>query len=189
MVTIRSNIPEMAEKWAQVTRQAILDAVYRAMVRTALEGESRLKSIIEKEAYDTGRFLRSVNSKIYVSPQELRLIIGSALGYAINIEEGRKPGKWPNISELIKWVGRKLRRQGINTRVNVTLDQLKALAKTGGKAPTEAQKAYRMHLSALFLIGRKIATKGVKEKLFFARMQQQILAFFHAEVQNELNRL
>lgn len=186
MVVIRSNIVPEADRYISRIGAHVEAAVLRAAQRTALLGEARVKSIIEKEAYDTGRFLRSVTSKILREGDLLRIIIGSALEYAIFIEKGRKPGRWPNLDALVAWVGRKLRKQGINARVNVTFDQLLELARSGHKPATAQQKAYRQQLAAIYLIGRKIATKGIREKLIFKRIQDGLLAYFRAEAQKEL---
>ena len=189
MVTIKSDIEQKGNAWLkQIEQQAEL-AVRRAMTRTAVVGEARVKGIMEKEAYDTGRLLRSVTSAIYADKDLLRLVIGSNLDYAINIEKGRKPGKWPNLDALTQWVGRKLRRQGINAMVNVSFDQLKQLAKSGHKPATAQQKAYRLQLAAVFLIGRKIATKGIRQKLIFGRIQDGLLTFFRTEVQKEMKAI
>lgn len=189
MATIRSNIPEKAQQYLQDVFSDAERGVYRAMVKTSMVGESRVKGAMEKEAYDTGRLLRSVTSQIKKLPDELRLTIGSNLEYALAVEEGRKPGKWPNLNALVKWTARKLRQKGVNARVNVTFDQLKQMAKKknkGGGASTQAKVA-RQHLSFLYLVGRKIAKKGIREKLIFKRIEEGLLAYFRAEAMKELS--
>ncbi len=191
MVFIRSDIEQKSKAWlADVERQTEA-AVYRAMVKTGLVGEARVKGIMQKEAYDTGRLLRSVAFSIIKGKDELRLILGSNLEYALYVEEGRKPGKWPSLNGLVKWVGRKMREKGINARVNVTFDQLKQMAKEKNKtgaASTQAKIA-RQQLAMLYLVGRKIATKGIRQKLIFKRIEDGLLAYFRAEVQRELNSI
>ncbi|QDT46166.1 hypothetical protein Pan258_01830 [Symmachiella dynata] len=189
MAKVTSNIVQNGDEWLKEIEQDVEDATYRAMTKTGLVGEARLKGIIEKEAYDTGRLLRSVNSIIQRLPNEIRLVIGTNLEYAFYLEHGRKPGKWPNLDALTKWVGRKLRQQGVGTRVNVSFDQLKSLARTNGKKATKAQEAYRAHLSALYLIGRKIATKGIRGKFIFQRIEAGLLTYFRRELETELNRI
>jgi hypothetical protein len=108
--------------------------------------------------------------------------IFSELDYAINVEEGRKPGSFPNVDALVAWTGRKLKAQGINTRVTVTFDQLKQLAKD---ATGEQKKAYRQHLAFIYLAGRKIATKGIKAKRIFRSSKRDIENIFHKELEKE----
>ena len=196
MVRVRSDIPQKAEQYLQETFSQAEAAVRRAMVKTSLVGESRVKGIMEREAYDTGRLLRSVTSEIKRMPNEIRLIIGSNLEYAPMVEHGRKPGSghgknFPNLNALVKWTGRKLRQQGISARVNITFDQLKEMAKTkkkSGEASSQAKIA-RKHLSFVYLVGRKIATKGIREKHIFKRIEEGLLAYFRAEALKELNSI
>lgn len=191
MVVVRSDIAEKGQKYIQELSKQVDAAVYRAAVRTGLVGESRVKGIMEREAFDTGRLLRSVTTQIIKGNDQLRLLIGSNLDYALFVEEGRKPGKWPNVNDLVGWVARKLRKQGINARVNVTFDQLKQMAKSkkkSGEISSQAKIA-RQHLAALYLIGRKIATKGIRQKLIFKRIEDGLLRFFRAEVQKEIDSL
>ena len=189
MVKINSNIVQATDEWLKQIEEEVNDATFRAMTKTGLVGEARIKSIVEKEAYDTGRLLRSVNTTIETLPEEYRLTIGTNLEYAFYLEHGRKPGKWPNLDALTKWVGRKLRQQGINTKVNVSFDQLKQSAKSNGKKATKSQQAARAHLTAVYLIGRKIATKGIRGKYIFSRIEDGLLAYFRQELQNELNHV
>ena len=75
MVTIKSNIPEAADAYFRQLWEKVDAAVYRALVRTGLVGEARVKGIVEKEAYDTGRLLRSVTSVIYKNPDLLKKFV------------------------------------------------------------------------------------------------------------------
>jgi len=189
MVRIRSNIDAVANEWEKELLQEVDAAVRRAMTKTGLVGEARVKGIVEREAYDTGRLLRSINSVIEQGGDELRLIIGTALEYAIAIEEGRKPGKFPNATAILQWSGRQLRRQGKNARVNVTLDQLRQMARSNGKAATAQQKVFREQLAMAYLVGRKIAKKGIRGKYIFKRLEAGILAYFRKELEMELKKI
>lgn len=181
-----STIPQKADAYFKALEKKVDDAVYRAMVKTGISAEAKAKRIIELEAYDTGELLRSVNSYVARVPNSMALVVQASAEHGINIEKGRKPGKWPNLNALTKWVGRKLRERGVNTRVNLTFDQLKALAKSS----TGAQKnAYRTHLSMLYVIGRKIATKGIREKLIFKRIQSAVLKEFRANLMTEFQSI
>lgn len=189
MIVIKSNIPEKADDFLSSLEKLIDASVHRALVKTAVVGEARVKGIMEKEAYDTGRLLRSVTSTITKGKDELSLILGTNLDYALDVELGRKPGAWPNLDALVKWCGRRLRREGVNTKVNVTFNELKDLARTGGKPATAQQKAYRAHLAMVYLVGRKIAKKGIRQKLIFKRLEAGLLAYFRAQTQKELSSL
>lgn len=184
---VTSNISEMARQWAVETQKSVEEAVYRAMVKTGLVGEARVRGIIEREAHATGAFLRSVSREVFKDGDYLTLVIASSLEYAWYIEHGRKPGKWPNLDGLTKWVGMKLREKGVNARVNVTFDELKAMARSDRKKATKQQQAYRAQLGAIYLIGRKIATKGIRQKLIFQRIEDGLLAFLRNEIQKELS--
>ncbi|WP_146118962.1 HK97 gp10 family phage protein [Blastopirellula marina] len=180
----------MAQKWAQEKQKEVEEATYRAMVKTGLVGEARVRGIIEREAHDTGAFLRSISTTIFRNPTYMTLVIASNLEYAFYLEYGRKPGKWPNLDAMTKWVGRKLREEGVNTRVNITFDQLKEMARSAKRGkPTAANKAARAHLAALYLIGRKIATKGVRQKLIFKRIEDGLLAYLNSELQKEFAKI
>lgn len=187
MATFRSNVPEEAGKWLKDIDKQVRAAVRRAAVRTALLGERRIKGIVEKEAYDTGRGLRSVTSEVREAANEIRMLLGSNLDYMLDVEFGRKPGKWPNLDAIVKWCGRQMRRQGINARVNVSFEQLQAMAKQGsrGHKPATAVVA-RQQLTMVYLVGRKIATKGIKQKLIFKRIETALLTYFRQETAKEL---
>jgi hypothetical protein len=189
MTTVKSNIGTVADRWAKEQMQKVEGGIRRAMQKTALVGEARVRGAMEKEAYDTGALLRSVVSSISEADHKLILRIGSNLDYAWFVEHGRKPGKFPNLDALVAWTGRKLKANGVNTRINVSFDELKQLARSGGKPATAQQRAYRSHLAFIYLVGRKIATKGIRGKLIFARIEDGLLAYFRNEVQKELNAL
>lgn len=189
MVKVKSNIDKVAGDWEKELKALVEGAVRRAMTKTGLVGESRAKGVLEREAFDTGRLLRSVNSIIDESGGELRLSIGTALEYAVAIEEGRKPGKFPNATAIVQWSGRQMRRRGMNARVNVTLDQLKQMARTNGKPATKQQKVYREQLAMAYLVGRKIATKGIRGKYIFKRLEDGLLAYFRKELEQELKKI
>lgn len=157
-----------------------------AFRKTGLVGEKRVKNIIERESYDTGAFLRSIGFEISQTQKSVKMILGSTIEYAFYIEEGRKAGTFPNLDALVAWSGRKLREHGVNTRVTVTFDQLKELAKA---ATGTQKKAYRQHLSFIYLVGRKIATKGVKEKRIFSRIKDGLGRYLRESLKTELRAI
>lgn len=183
---IVSTIPQAAEAYIKSLEKQADAAVHRSLTKTALIGEARVKGIIEKEAYDTGELLRSVNSFIIKYPNAQKLVVQASAAHGINVEEGRKPGKWPNLNALTKWVGRKLREQGVNTRVNISFDQLKALA---ASSKGKQKDAYRLHLSVLYMVGRKIATKGIRQKLIFKRIEAGLLRYFRDTLVKEFQSI
>lgn len=166
--------------------QKVRIATTRALTTVGLLGEKRVKGIIEREAYDQGGLLRSVSFEIEQLPKSVKMTLGSSVEHAFYVEFGRKPGKWPNLDALVAWTGRKLREQGINTRVTVSFDQLKQLAETSSG---KQKQAYRQHLSFLYLVGRKIATKGIEQKLIFHRIQDGLKRVFRNELQKELSAI
>lgn len=161
-------------------------ATTRAFVKTGLVGEKRAKGIAELEAYDTGAFLRSIGFEIEQLPKSVKMMLGSTLEYAFYLKKGRKPGKFPNLDAMVAWTGRKLREQGINTRVTVSFDQLQQLAKSSSG---KQKQAYRQHLSFLYLVGRKIATKGIREKRIFGRIEDGLKRYFIEELTKELRAI
>lgn len=183
---IVSTIPQAAEAYIKNLEKQADAAVHRALTKTALTGEARVKGIIEREWYDTGETLRSVNSLIVRLPDSQKLILQATAEQAIIGEKGRKPGKWPNLNALTKWVGRKLREQGVNTRVNISFDQLKALA---ASSKGKQKDAYKLHLSVLYMVGRKIATKGIRQKLIFKRIEAGLLRYFRDTLVKEFQSI
>lgn len=189
MVKVKSNFGDAGKKWTADIEKKVREAVIRAAQRTALVGEARVRGIIEREAYDTGELLRSVQSMIESLPNEIAVKVTSSAAHAIDVEYGRLPGKWPNLDALVAWTARKLKAQGINTRVNITFDALKAMARSNGKKATKQQQAYRAHLAFIFLVGRKIATKGIRQKLIFKRVEDGLKEFFRREIVKELKKV
>jgi hypothetical protein len=186
---VKSTIPQVSQAYFRKLEQQMTASVVRVTHKTGIRGEARAKALIQAEAYDTGSGLRSVTHEVLVSPDKVRLAIFAAAPHMLFVEEGRKPGKWPNLDALTKWVGRKLREQGINTRVNVSFNQLKEMAKSHGKPATAQQKAYRQHLAMLYVVGRAISTRGIKRKLIFKRLEGELLSFFRAELEVALSSL
>ena len=188
---IKSNLPEASKAFLKEIERRAQQAALRAARTAGIRGEALAKRAIAKEAHDTGEGLNSVTHDVVLLPNSVRLAVFAAAEHMYFVEHGRKPGKWPNLDALTKWVGRKLREQGLNTRVNITFDQLKALAKSTGKrgTPTASTKAARAHMQALYLIGRKIANKGIKEKLIFKQIEAEILRLFRVELIKELKAL
>lgn len=188
MVRVVSTIVNGGIEWLDSIERQVIKATLKVANHTALLGEKRVKSIMEKEAYDTGRLLRSVNSSVSLLRDYVHLSIGTNLEYAFYVEYGRKPGKFPNVDAIVRWVGRKMREKGINARVNVTFDQLKAMAaqKTQRNNPSSQAKIARQQLTAAYLVGRKIAKKGITQKLIFKRLEDGLLSYFSSLLANEL---
>lgn len=85
----------------------------------------------------TGNLIESVNTTIEISGTTLKVVLHVA-DYYRWVEEGRKPGKFPPIAKIEKWIK----------------DKPIIPREVGGKLPTEKQLAY--------LIGRKIANEGIE---------------------------
>ena len=91
-------------------------------------------SLREQGAIATGRLRSSVN--IRYTNNRMGAVIGTNVDYAGNVEFGQKPGRWPNVGDLMRWVRTKITRN-----------------------PKEVRRA-------AYLIGRKIFQKGTDPKPF-----------------------
>ena len=161
-------------------------AVTRAFGKTGIQGEEAAKKNAQRRSFDTGAFHRSIEHEIEQLPQSVLLSVHSDLEYAQFIEEGREPGKFPNLDALVGWTGRKLKSQGINTVTQSSFDNLKQLAKN---ATGQKKAAFRQHLAFIYLVGRKIATKGIEEKRIFADIERALRRFFLQELSKEIRAI
>ena len=83
--------------------QKVYQTPWKALYKTWLYLETKIKEEIKDEAYDTGDFLRSVNTR-KVRENEVR--VGSNHIQAWIMEYWRKPGKFPNLDALVWWAWR-----------------------------------------------------------------------------------
>lgn len=189
MATVTSNIEQVGHAAMDKLEDRVKSAARRALATTGIHGEGLAKAIFESEAKDTGRALNSITSEVIdVSEVLLKVVVGSNLAYVWFIEHGRKPGRFPNLDALVGWTARKLKDAGIGATVNVSFNELKELARVmPGQKATASQKAARIHLGLIFMVGRKIATKGIREKLIFKRIEEELNTFFGVEYRKELD--
>lgn len=112
---------------------------YNQKIRKGLQQEvARTATDIHRDAktdapVDTGILRNKINFVV----QDLAATVFSNAKYSTDVEQGQKPGRWPNPQDIRKWVERKL---GI---------------------PKNKSK------SVAFLVGRKIFQKGTDAQPYF----------------------
>ncbi len=115
-----------------------------AMSKSVMITEALVKTKLLSSVF-RGRLRNSIVSKVVVLPgSKIFGIVGSSLKevYPQVVEHGRRPGRFPDIGELKTWVRLKL------------------------KVPAKKLD------SVTYLIGRRIAKRGIKGKHFLARAYQ-----------------
>lgn len=106
----------------------------REVARSAISVQRMARENLRSSGTNaSGRLGSSVN--IRFTTDRLGAVIGSNVNYAGDVEYGQKPGNWPNVGDLMRWVKKKI--------------------------IAGPDKAVR---SAAYLIGRKIYQKGTKAK-------------------------
>jgi phage gpG-like protein len=122
----------------------VRQGVQREVSHSALAIQRMARENLRSQgAISTGRLRSSV--RIRFTTDRMGAVIGTNVNYAAAVEQGQKPGHWPNVGDLIRWVKRKIIR-----------------------APkSEVRKV-------TFLVGRKIHDKGTPAKpyLFPAAKKQ-----------------
>ena len=97
-------------------------------------------------AIATGRLRSSVN--IRFTSDRLGALIGTNVNYAGDVEYGQKPGHWPNVGDLVRWVRKKI---------------------------TANLKASRR---IAYLVGRKIFQRGTEAKPYLFPAAEKIWPVF-----------
>ena len=105
-------------------------------------------SLIQKKKLATGNLYKSIEYKVDDDTMEVLM-----LDYWRWVDEGRLPGTYPPVKEIIKW----LKVKGANPKYPDTL-----------KSPS-ATKA------AAFLVARKIYEDGIKESNFYSQVEADYL--------------
>ena len=109
----------------------------------------------------TGNLARTASFTIETSSGDLNVTIHLE-DYYRYVEEGRRPGSFPQIDSILRWIQAKhIMPREIN-----------------GKLPTEQQLAY--------LIGRKIAQEGIAGTYDLANAQEAAKSEFENEIQEAL---
>jgi len=101
-------------------------------------------------AIATGRLRSSVN--IRFTSDRLGAVIATNVNYAGDVEFGQKPGHWPNVGDLVRWVRKKI---------------------------TSNPKASRR---IAYLVGRKIFQRGTKAKPYMFPAAEKIWPVFKRNI-------
>ena len=131
-------------------------------VRAGLIKEvARTTTDIHREAYTNAPmgaegFLKK-NIKFVVT--DLNGEVMSNAGYSVDVEKGQKPGKWPHVGDLTRWVSRKL---------GVPKNRLKGVT---------------------YLVGKKIFERGTDAQPFFEPAVKKYEKKFFANVQRMINKI
>ena len=112
----------------------VRQGVQREVGHSALSIQSRARRLLRLHgAIATNRLRSSIN--IRYTTDRLGAVIGTNVNYAGDVEEGQKPGRWPNVGDLMRWVQKKIVRSPMKEVRRIT-----------------------------FLVGRKIYLKGTEAK-------------------------
>ncbi len=146
MYKVKMKVPKISffdrDKFKKATRQEDLIALNSALV--AVQG----KIILRTPVGDTGLLRASIKTSVSQKPQNILGLVFSGVKYAIPLEWGRRPGKFPPYRALINWVRRS----------------------SAGRAVWEALRGKypKIKLAQVaFVVARAIKNKGIKEKKFF----------------------
>lgn len=116
-----------------------LNTVGKILDEYCMEFKRVYKDKLEKDGKRaTGALIDNMETEIKVSGTTISVVLNVA-DYYYYVENGRKPGKFPPVLKIKKWIQDK---------------PILPHPDKNGKLPTENQLAY--------LIGRKIATEGIK---------------------------
>jgi len=106
------------------------------------------KIILQTPVGDTGLLRASVKTSVNQKPANIFGLVFSGVKYAIPLEWGRRPGKFPPYKALINWVRRSSAGRAVWEALRGTYPKIK---------PSQVA----------FLVARSIKNKGIKEKRFF----------------------
>jgi len=100
------DIQRIITRLARMNRN-ISQGVQREVSHSALAIQRMAKqSLTEQGAVSTGRLRSSLGIRFTVD--RLGAVIGTDVNYASDVEQGQKPGHWPNVGDLMRWVRRKI---------------------------------------------------------------------------------
>lgn len=146
-----------------------LVATSRVLQEFAVVVQERYKDAVRSGGSNaSGLFINSIQSKVTIRGNTY-LVTLNLEDYWKYLEYGRKPGRFPPVDKIRQWI---------------RIKPIIALPSETGKLPTQNQLAY--------LIGRKIATKGIPAKHYLqntmdeviAEFEQRIIAAFDEDVKN-----
>jgi len=158
MIQVSLNEGDLQKVIKRMTRfdKNVRQGVKREVAHSATSIQARARRLIRLQgAIATGRLRSSVN--IRFTRDYLGAVIGTNVNYAGQVEEGQKPGKWPNVGELMRWVTKKI--------------------------VSRPKRAVRR---ATFLIGRKIFKEGTEAKPFMIPAGEKEWSVFKRNIQKVL---
>lgn len=138
----RGDLQRVVQRLSRKNRN-IKAGVRREVSHSALAIQRMARqNLRDQGAISTGRLRSAID--IRYTTDKMGAVIGANVNYAAGVEFGQKPGHWPNVGDLMRWVRRKITADRGEVR------------------------------SATYLIGRKIFKKGTDAKPFLfpaAKMQ------------------
>lgn len=144
--------PGMARALVQEMRVAAATSILKA-------SRTLRREVIRRQPVDTGALRRSTrNAPVDVDSVTDRrtiilggLIVGAKYGRVV--DQGRKPGKWPNVDAIRAWVKRKL--------LAVILEAEGFTGREFKRRLTKARKSESRINSLAYLVGKKIKEQGI----------------------------
>lgn len=146
MYKIKLKVPKIAffepKKFEKRTRQEDVIAVNSALI------EAQNKIVARTPVGGSSQLIGSIKTQLIQKTLRLFGLVFSGVKYAIPLEFGRRPGKFPPYKALINWVRRSSAGRAVWNALRGTYPKI--------KAPQVA-----------FIVARSIKNKGIKEKKFF----------------------
>lgn len=142
-----SDINRELKKYSEDVRKGVAREVAKTI------NEIRNDAVLNTPVH-TGKLRQSIHS-------EQSGVTGSVwvgAEYGVDVEQGQKPGRWPNVGDLMFWVKKKI------------------------KPPAKKLR------SVTFLIGRKIFERGTQAQQFFEPAIRKYEKRFYNNIERLLNR-
>ena len=147
-------------------KNLILGAMFKTGNEIANQARAELKKkkrTPARTAWFRGHLGRSYTANITSEGVE----IGSALGYAAAIENGRRPGKFPPVSELLQWVKQRLsglgRSWGKASEKSKNMDDVEGTAYAVARHIAENGTEAHPHLGIAFDLKKGNVEKHARE--------------------------
>jgi hypothetical protein len=103
------------------------------------------------------------------------MVIAAAAAHAEFVEKGREPGKFPPPDAILGWVKRKglgASAFSIKSRRAIGTGTRRTFNRAAGRRRTAAQSLLQAQKSIAYLVGRKIARKGIKANPLVTNVKQ-----------------
>lgn len=150
-----------------------VDRIIRAgLDRLAAEAQ---RVAVQEAPANTGALRNSILTFREYDPPEYKAGIATNLAYGIVMEEGRRPGAWPPVAAIQRWVW--LKRREFVLRIFPSRGvSASAVRRRGGRIvarrPTQAQQVRQI----AFLVSRKIKERGIPGHGFFRKAAARVEA-------------